>query len=102
MDSAQVTDRTWVRLEVVDAGEGIDLELMAVATGSFTRAPEARSRPGAGLGLSLVEGLVARADGELRLCHAGHHEHAGGVTTDVPCAHRDAMTATVLLPASGD
>lgn len=95
-------DRRWVWLEVVDDGEGMDPELMADATGRFTRAPEARSRPGAGLGLSLVEGLVARAHGELRLCHAGHHEHAGGATADVPCAHGEAMTATVLLPAAGD
>ena len=102
VDSAQEADRVWVRLEVVDAGEGMDPELMAAATGRFTRAPEARSRPGAGLGLSLVEGLVGRADGELRLCHAGHHEHAGGVTTEVPCAHGNAMTVTVLLPASRD
>lgn len=90
----------WVRLEVADAGDGMDRELMASATGRFTRAPEARSRPGAGLGLSLVEGLVSRARGELRLCHAGHHEHAGGVVAEVPCTHGDAMTATVLLPAA--
>jgi two-component system, OmpR family, sensor kinase len=97
------TDRArWVRLVIEDAGEGMDPELLATATGRFTRAPEARSRPGSGLGLSLVESLVARAGGELRLCHAGHHEHAGGASVDVVCDHGPAMTATVLLPAADD
>jgi signal transduction histidine kinase len=92
----------WVRLVIDDAGEGMDPDLLATATGRFTRAPEARSRPGSGLGLSLVESLVTRAGGELRLCHAGRHEHAGGSRVDVACAHGPAMTATVLLPASDD
>ena len=89
----------WVRLEVADGGDGMPPELLATATGRFTRAPEARPRPGAGLGLSLVKGIVEGVGGELRLCHAGRHEHAGGLTTDAPCEHGTAMTVTVLVPA---
>jgi signal transduction histidine kinase len=75
--------------------------LLAKATGRFTRASEARSRPGAGLGLALVDGLVARAGGELRLCHAGHHQIAGSVQSTVCCDHGPEMTVTVLLRAAG-
>ena len=46
-------------LEVADAGPGIAPELRGEATRRFHRAPEARSRPGAGLGLAIVEQLVA-------------------------------------------
>lgn len=89
----------WVRLEVSDAGPGIGPDLLATATGRFTRSAEARSRPGSGLGLALVEQLVVAAGGELRLCHDGTHWSAGQ-PAPVPCDHDDAMTVTVLLPAA--
>nr|WP_272917579.1 HAMP domain-containing sensor histidine kinase [Nocardioides flavescens] len=88
-----------VVLEVADHGEGMDPELLAQATRRFSRAPEARSRPGAGLGLSIVEAQVATSGGELRLCHAGHHVSSGAVT-EVLCRHDDAMTVSVILPAA--
>jgi signal transduction histidine kinase len=72
-------------------------ELLAEATRRFTRAPEARARSGAGLGLSIVEQLVTAAGGELRLCHGGHHTSVG-TAAEVPCHHDDRMTVTVLLP----
>ena len=84
-------------LQVVDHGSGMAPDALTQATRRFSRAPEARSRPGAGLGLALVEHLVVRAGGELRLCHAGHHVSTG-VAADVACVHDDRMTATVLLP----
>jgi len=87
----------WVRLEVRDAGPGIGPDLLATATGRFTRSAEARSRQGSGLGLALVDQLVVAAGGELRLCHDGTHWTAGQ-PTPVPCDHDDAMTVTVLLP----
>ena len=90
-----------VVLEVVDAGPGMPPELLAEATRRFTRAPEARSRPGAGLGLAIVEQLVIDAGGELRLCHAGAHASTSAATA-VPCQHDDRMTVTVLLPAVPD
>ncbi len=73
-------------LEVIDSGPGMPPEFIEVATRRFHRAPEARSRPGAGLGLSIVEQLVTGAGGELRL---GPAERGG-------------LTATVVLPAPGD
>ena len=85
------------RLVVVDHGEGMDAEMLATATHRFSRSAESRSREGFGLGLSLVESIVMRAGGELRLCHAGTHESSGTVQ-DVPCTHDSSMTVTVLLP----
>ena len=86
-------------LEVADAGPGMAPQLLAQATRRFSRAPEARSRPGAGLGLALVEQLVRRAGGEVRLCHDGHHASTG-VEADVPCGHDERMIVTVLFPAA--
>jgi signal transduction histidine kinase len=74
-------------------------DLLATATERFARAPEARTRPGSGLGLALVATLVTDAGGELRLCHAGRHDSTGRAAP-VPCVHDDAMTVTVLLPGS--
>jgi signal transduction histidine kinase len=88
-----------VLLSVADAGTGMPPDLLTEATRRFTRAPEARARSGAGLGLSIVEQLVGAAGGELRLCCGGHHTSAGRAT-GVPCRHDGRMTVTVLLPAS--
>ena len=90
----------WNRLLVIDAGPGMPASLLATATQRFARAEEARSRPGAGLGLSLVAALVTGAGGELRLCHGGHHTREGR-RSPVSCDHGPAMTVTVLLPADG-
>ena len=86
----------WVVIEVADDGPGMPPELLAEATRRFARAPDARSRPGAGLGLAIVEQLVLTAGGELRLCHGGHH-HRSGPTAGVPCEHGPAMTVSVAL-----
>ncbi|HVV75711.1 MAG TPA: ATP-binding protein [Mycobacteriales bacterium] len=90
--------REWSRLVVTDAGPGMAPALLANATQRFTRSDEARARPGAGLGLSLVDGLVSRAGGELRLCFGDSHvSHGREVAID--CSHGPEMTVTVLLPA---
>lgn len=86
-----------VVLTVSDAGPGMTPDLLAGATERFARAPEARSRPGAGLGLSLVEQVVVSDGGELRLCSGGHHT-SHGPDSGLPCRHTDAMTVTVVLP----
>lgn len=89
----------WVAIEVSDEGEGMSEELLRVAPQRFARADEARSRPGAGLGLSLVEQLAAGAGGELRLCaHGSHVSHP--VATPVVCEHPEASTATLVLPTA--
>jgi signal transduction histidine kinase len=90
-------DSGYAVLSVTDHGPGMSADVLAQATRRFARAPEARSRPGSGLGLALVEHLVGRAGGEVRLCHDGHHVSAG-TPADVPCRHDGRMTATVLLP----
>jgi signal transduction histidine kinase len=89
----------WARLLVTDAGSGMPASLLGSATQRFARAEEARSRPGAGLGLSLVTSLATEAGGELRLCHDGHHTSYGR-SAPVPCTHGPAMTVTVLLPTA--
>ncbi len=89
----------WTVVEVRDAGPGMEPDLLAGATERFTRSAAARSRPGAGLGLSLVEQMVTHAGGELRLCHAGHHSSHGRPHPEVACDHGTAMTATVILRA---
>jgi signal transduction histidine kinase len=89
----------WARLCVCDAGPGMPPDLLENATRRFARSDEARVRPGAGLGLALVETLVNKADGELRLCHGGHHV-AHGHRAPVECDHGAGMTVTVLVPTS--
>jgi signal transduction histidine kinase len=86
------------RLMVTDHGEGMDPDLLATATHRFSRSAASRSRPGFGLGLALVEGLVTGAGGELRLCCRGTHQRFGH-PDPLPCRHGDEMTVTVLLPA---
>jgi len=88
----------WAVVEVEDAGHGIEPELLEAATQRFTRAPDARSRPGAGLGLALVEQIVVALGGELRLCSRGMHV-SHGTPTPYVCVHVDLMTATVIIPA---
>ncbi len=89
----------WVRLMVRDSGDGMPADLLATACERFARAPEARGRPGSGLGLALVATLVETAGGELRLCYGGIH-HSTGNHSQVACEHDDAMTITMLLRAA--
>jgi signal transduction histidine kinase len=51
-----------VELHVADAGAGFDAEFLSRAFDRFSRADEARSRGGSGLGLSIVA-LIAQAHG---------------------------------------
>lgn len=85
------------RLAVADAGDGMHPSLLSTATQRFARSPDARARPGSGLGLSLVDIIVAGAGGQVRLCFGGHHERFGAAL-DLECDHDDRMTITVLLP----
>ena len=88
----------WVELAVADAGPGMDPDTHGAATERFARAPEARSRPGAGLGLALVRAIVEQGGGRLRVCSGGRHESYGAGLDDLRCRHDERMTVSVLLP----
>lgn len=87
------------RLVVTDHGHGMSAETLTRATRRFSRSDESRSRPGVGLGLSLVDAIVAGIGGEIRLCFNGVHQQFGP-PNPVPCAHDGAMTVTVLIPTT--
>jgi len=95
--AVEVPANGWARVVVSDTGGGMSPELLGTATHRFARADEARSRPGSGLGLALVEASITRAGGVVRLCHGGHHT-SHGHQVDVPCDHDRQMTVTLLLP----
>jgi two-component system OmpR family sensor kinase len=87
-----------VILSVSDTGAGMPLEFVPVAVERFRRGNEARGRPGTGLGLGLVDALIRRHDGELRICSAGAH-HRVTKRFAFPCAHvEQGTTITVALP----
>ena len=86
-------------LSVSDAGTGMSPEFLPMATERFRRSDDARSRPGTGLGLALVEVLVRRHGGELRICSDGVH-HRVSSTFSFECEHPSAgTTVTVALPS---
>jgi signal transduction histidine kinase len=86
-------------LTVSDGGAGVQADFLPMAAERFSRSDAARGRPGSGLGLSLVNALVQRYDGELRLCSDGRH-HRFQRRFDVACHHPPGGTSsTVLLSA---
>jgi signal transduction histidine kinase len=89
-----------VQLGVHDEGSGMDSEFLPHAAERFTRADAARTSPGTGLGLSLVEAIVRAHGGELRICSAGAH-HRTNRSFEISCDHPVAgTTITVLLPTA--
>lgn len=95
---AATTD-TIVVLTVSDAGSQLPADFLPQAAERFGRAEDARSRPGAGLGLSLVHALVNQHEAELRLCSNGHH-HRYQKRFSITCTHPPSgTTATVLITA---
>jgi signal transduction histidine kinase len=57
----------WVQLVVSDDGPGIPEADRPRVFGRFTRLDDSRGRGGAGLGLSIVAGEVARHHGQIRV-----------------------------------
>ncbi|MFI1413202.1 ATP-binding protein [Streptomyces sp. NPDC020707] len=70
-------DRDTVRVEVLDRGPGIAQEDLDRVFDRFYRAPDARSLPGSGLGLSIVREVATAHGGEP---FAGRREGGGSVT----------------------
>jgi two-component system OmpR family sensor kinase len=89
-----------VRIVVHDGGPGIDPGFLPHATERFTRADTARTTPGTGLGLSLVDAIVTAHHGQLRLCSRGIH-HRTSTRFDHDCEHpTGGTTITVLIRAA--
>jgi two-component system OmpR family sensor kinase len=89
-----------IRVSVHDTGRGIDPTFLTRATERFSRADAARTSPGTGLGLSLVNAIVNAHHAELRICSAGAH-HRAHHRFDLACDHpSDGATTTVLLRAA--
>ncbi|GAA2381462.1 sensor histidine kinase [Dactylosporangium salmoneum] len=87
----------YARLTVHDEGAGMTAAFLPHAAERFTRADSARTTPGTGLGLSLVDAIVAAHDGSLWCCSGDAHHHPGPAA--VPCTHPGTgTTITVLLP----
>jgi signal transduction histidine kinase len=89
-----------IRLTVHDHGTGMDPDFLPRATERFSRADTARTTPGTGLGLSLVDAIVTAHHGELRICSQGAH-HRTTSRFDVGCDHpATGTTSTVLIRAA--
>lgn len=77
-----------LRLSICDSGPGIPAEKRAEVVKRFVRLDESRSKPGTGLGLSLVEAVMDLHGGRLELS-ATHGD-------DAP---QPGLTATMVFPA---
>ena len=80
-------DRDGVKLVVADNGPGIPEDRREDAVRRFVRLDESRSKPGTGLGLSLVHAVTALHGGRLDLTH-----------TDPAVTERPGLTVTITLP----
>ncbi|MBB4007331.1 HAMP domain-containing sensor histidine kinase [Allorhizobium taibaishanense] len=76
-----------VRLGVCDHGPGIAADRREDVVKRFVRLDESRSKPGTGLGLSLVEAVMALHGGRLELSD-----------TDTANSERPGLTATMVFP----
>jgi len=97
--AAHLAESCWT-LQVTDQGESLDPTFVPHAVDRFRRADTSRTTPGNGLGMALVHALVHQAQGELRMCRAGHHTFPPARFSAVACRHpATGTTVSVLLPA---
>ncbi|MCF6370493.1 sensor histidine kinase [Rhizobium halophilum] len=80
-------DVTGIRLSVCDNGPGVPEEKRAEVVKRFVRLDASRSKPGTGLGLSLVEAVMELHGGSLRLS-----------ATNPENAQAPGLTATMVFP----
>jgi signal transduction histidine kinase len=90
-DSVSAAGR-WVDLAVSDNGPGIAPEDRETALRRFSRLDNARTGPGAGLGLAMVSAVAQMHGGELVL---GDHGGASGLSAP------QGLVATLRLPRWG-
>ncbi len=72
-----VASPPWIEITVADQGPGIPPEDRSRAIERFFRGEAARSTPGSGLGLALVQAVAQLHGGTLRLEDAGRSKDAG-------------------------
>jgi two-component system OmpR family sensor kinase len=91
-------------LTVHDEGTGMPPEFLVHAAERFRQGEPSRAGGGAGLGLSLVDAIIAAHGGQLRICSVGHHHHeptAHPELEQMPCRHPETgTTVSLLLPAA--
>lgn len=94
-------DGNAVYLRVHDHGPGMNPAFLTQATARFARADTARTTPGTGLGLSVVDAITTAHHGQLRLCSNSTHHRRDGTHFAAACQHPESgTTITVLLPAA--
>jgi two-component system OmpR family sensor kinase len=90
----------FVQVAVHDTGPGMDPAFLPHAVERFSRADTARTTPGTGLGLSLIDTIVRTHHGQLHLCSAASHHHTDP-GFDTSCSHPGiGTTITVAIPAA--
>ncbi|MCJ8517291.1 sensor histidine kinase [Pseudorhizobium tarimense] len=82
-----IADATGIRLSVCDNGPGVPEEKREEVVKRFVRLDASRSKPGTGLGLSLVEAVMELHGGALRLS-----------ATNQENAQAPGLTATMVFP----
>lgn len=96
--TAEATGHALV-ITVHDQGT-IPAEFLSEAAERFRRADTARTTPGSGLGLALVDALARAHEGQLRICSEGNHHarpSANAALAALPCTHPSAGTSVSLL-----
>jgi two-component system, OmpR family, osmolarity sensor histidine kinase EnvZ len=84
--------KPWVKLEIADHGSGVPEHAIAQMLKPFTRLDSARGQAnGAGLGLAIVDRIIGRHGGQLRLSNRA----GGGLAIEIKLpAHLSATPAT--------
>lgn len=94
--------RPYATIMTVHDNGSIDPGFLGQAAERFRQGETSRSTAGAGLGLSLVDGIAAAHNGQLRVCSGGHHHSqptANAQIAGIACEHDErGTTVSLLLP----